>query len=101
MMAEKRTASRKPIPQRTCVICRQTAAKRSLIRVVRTPDQGVWVDPTGKRNGRGAYLCTDPACWRRATQSDVLEKALRTTLTEADRERLQEAAARLTAPEQP
>ncbi|MCC7448642.1 MAG: YlxR family protein [Anaerolineae bacterium] len=81
----------KHIPQRTCVVCRETDAKRSLTRLVRTADEGVQIDPTGKRNGRGAYLCDQPACWDRAVQSDVLEKALRTTLTVEDRQRIDEA----------
>jgi predicted RNA-binding protein YlxR (DUF448 family) len=59
-----------------------------LTRIVRTVDEGVWVDPTGKRNGRGAYLCDQAVCWDRAVTTDVLGKALRTALTEADRERL-------------
>jgi hypothetical protein len=80
------------------VVCRTTADKRSLTRLVRTPDEGVHVDPTGKRSGRGAYLCDDPSCWDRALASDVLAKALRTTLSDVDRARL--AAARPTTPEQ-
>ncbi|MEP0764190.1 MAG: YlxR family protein [Chloroflexota bacterium] len=89
---------RRRVPQRTCVVCRTTADKRSLTRLVRTPDEGVHVDPTGKRSGRGAYLCDDPSCWDRALASDVLAKALRTTLSDVDRARL--AAARPTTPEQ-
>ncbi|MBN1564040.1 MAG: YlxR family protein [Anaerolineae bacterium] len=79
---------RKRQPQRTCVVCRATADKRSLVRVVRTPADGVQIDLTGKQSGRGAYLCDQPACWDRALDSDVLDKALRTTLTESDRERI-------------
>ncbi len=56
--------ARKP-PQRTCVGCGEIGGKRELVRVVRTPD-GVVVDPTGKRNGRGAYLHRDAACFQRA-----------------------------------
>lgn len=82
----------KHVPQRTCVVCRETSAKRTLLRLVRTPDAGVQIDPTGKMNGRGAYLCTRPQCWQRALSGDVLEGALRTTLTESDRERLRAAA---------
>jgi hypothetical protein len=82
---------RKHIPQRTCVVCRSTADKRVLTRLVRTPDDGVHVDPSGKRNGRGAYLCDNPDCWDRALTSDVLAKALRTTLTETDRDRIRAA----------
>ena len=91
-MGKRGTAvKRRRVPQRTCVVCRTTADKRALIRLVRTPDEGVHVDPTGKRNGRGAYLCDDPSCWDRVLASDVLAKALRTTLTDADRERLAQA----------
>lgn len=90
----------KHIPQRTCVVCRETAAKRTLVRIVRTADAGVQPDPTGKRNGRGAYLCTRPECWQRALTSSVLEKALRTPLTEADRAHLREAMTVFVQPEQ-
>lgn len=83
--------TRKHIPQRTCVVCRETSAKRSLTRIVRTTDTGVQVDPTGKWNGRGAYLCSQLSCWQKAIRSDILEKALRTTLTDDDRGRLSEA----------
>ncbi|MHB8629246.1 MAG: RNase P modulator RnpM [Aggregatilineales bacterium] len=89
--AQKRIAQARHVPQRTCVVCRATADKRTLTRLVRTADDGVQIDPSGKRNGRGAYLCDQPACWRRAGDSDVLAAALRTTLTDADRERLRTA----------
>jgi predicted RNA-binding protein YlxR (DUF448 family) len=79
---------RKHVPMRTCVVCRDKAGKRQLTRVVRTPE-GVFVDPTGKMNGRGAYVCEQ--CWERAVHSDVLAKALKAPLTEADRERLRNA----------
>jgi hypothetical protein len=87
----KQTKRRRPAPQRMCVICRSTADKRALTRLVRTPDDGAQVDPTGKRNGRGAYLCDQPACWDRALATDALDKALRTTLTDADRDRIRAA----------
>ncbi len=73
------------------MVCRETGAKRTLTRIVRTAEDGVRVDPTGKRNGRGAYLCSQPACWQQAVESTVLDKALRTTLTAEDRQRLNEA----------
>jgi predicted RNA-binding protein YlxR (DUF448 family) len=82
---------RKHIPQRTCVVCRTKDAKRELTRVVRT-EAGLVIDLTGKQNGRGAYLCDNPACWQRAQETDVLAKALKMTLTPDDRLRLQQAA---------
>ncbi len=77
----------KKIPIRTCVVCREKAGKRALVRIVRT-EHGIMVDPGGKMNGRGAYLCERPECWERAMNTDVLAKALKTTLTSEDRERL-------------
>ena len=91
MSKVKQTTRQRHTPQRTCVVCRTTAGKRTLTRLVRTPDNGVQVDPTGKQNGRGAYLCDQINCWDRALETDILEKALRTTLTDADRERIQAA----------
>lgn len=77
---------RKHVPQRTCIVCRTTADKRSLTRIVRTTDQRVEIDPTGKQAGRGAYICDDPACWKKAASTNVLEKALRTTLKQTERD---------------
>lgn len=83
----KKTAKRvKHVPQRTCVGCRQTLAKRSLIRVVRTPE-GLRVDPTGKIPGRGAYLHDHRDCWVSGLKG-ALAHALKMELTEADRETL-------------
>jgi predicted RNA-binding protein YlxR (DUF448 family) len=86
MATGKKEPGRKHVPQRTCVICRQVRPKRELTRLVRTPDAGILIDPTGKRGGRGAYLCDDPACWREAARGDRLNDALRTTLTDEERE---------------
>jgi hypothetical protein len=65
-------------------------SKRRLTRLVRT-ETGVRVDPGGKMNGRGAYLCDNRVCWERAVKTDILNKALRTLLTAEDRERLHQA----------
>jgi len=83
------TAQPRPrhVPQRTCVSCGSTTAKRELVRLVRT-STGVEPDPTGKRPGRGAYLCHNHDCWESAVRKSRLEHALRTKLTLADREAL-------------
>ena len=73
-------------PQRMCVACRKSQDKKSLIRLVRTPE-GVVVDKTGKMTGRGAYLHADPDCWERGVKNN-LEKALNTTLNETNRAEL-------------
>ncbi len=72
----------KKIPMRMCVGCREMKEKRSLIRVVRGPDGNVFLDPTGKKSGRGAYVCRDTACLRRAIKQRQLERQLEVTLTE-------------------
>lgn len=85
----------KHVPQRMCISCRERSAKRTLFRIVRTPDGTVEIDLTGKKNGRGAYLCDDPACWRRALSSDALSRALKIDLPEEAVERLSLHAATL------
>lgn len=76
------------VPQRTCVACREVDAKREYIRLVRTPAGEVEVDPTGKANGRGAYLHKTRRCWSRALESGALARALKVELEDEDRERL-------------
>ena len=85
----------KRIPQRMCISCRERSAKRTLIRIVRTPEGSVEIDQTGKMNGRGAYLCDDPACWRRALSGDGLARALKIDLPSEAVERLSQFAAAL------
>ena len=77
------------VPQRTCVACRQVEGKRQMVRVVRTPAGAVEVDPTGRKNGRGAYLHADPACWDAALKRKALQHALKTELTAEDRSALE------------
>jgi uncharacterized protein len=83
------------IPQRTCVVCRSTTAKRELVRVVRTPDGGVEIDLTGKANGRGAYLCNSIDCWDSALKRDRLSTALKVKVSAESRAKLAEFAAGL------
>jgi predicted RNA-binding protein YlxR (DUF448 family) len=68
-------------PQRTCIVCRETKDKRDLIRVVRTPEGQLIIDPTGKANGRGAYLCRQTGCWEKGLQKQRLAEALKVTLS--------------------
>lgn len=85
----------KHVPVRTCVACREPGAKRGLTRIVRTPEGEVMIDPTGKRNGRGAYLCDKPGCWARALSSPVLSRALNVEFTQETRDYIKEFAAGL------
>ena len=77
----------KHVPQRTCVGCRTVLPKRRMIRIVRTTE-GVQIDPTGKKPGRGAYLHDRPDCWEKAMRG-ALAHALKTELGEQDRQRLE------------
>jgi uncharacterized protein len=70
-------------PQRTCVVCRSTTAKRALHRIVRSPAGSVGYDPTGKAPGRGAYLCGQPACLEAALRRGSIQRALKVTDTAA------------------
>lgn len=79
---------RKHVPLRSCVVCRTKRPKRELVRIVRTTAGEVQVDATGKTNGRGAYLCLEPACWVGGVTRGKLSQALKTELKEATRERL-------------
>jgi uncharacterized protein len=90
------------VPQRTCVACRQTSAKRQLVRVVRGVDGSVAIDPTGKRSGRGAYLCDAAECWQTALKRGILVRALKIeTVPEADLQTLNAYALRLSGTSEP
>ena len=69
------------IPMRMCVGCREMKEKKELIRVVRSPEGDVSLDPTGKKSGRGAYVCRDPDCLKRAIKQRQLERQLDAALS--------------------
>jgi predicted RNA-binding protein YlxR (DUF448 family) len=89
---------RRKVPQRTCIACRSVRAKRDLVRVVRTVDGAVMVDATGKKSGRGAYLCRQRGCWEIGLKRGVLERALKQPVPAESRPSLEVFAAAL--PEQ-
>ncbi len=68
------------IPQRMCVGCQEMKGKRELTRVVRTPENELLIDPTGKKAGRGAYLCPQLECLEKAVKGKRLEKALQVSI---------------------
>jgi len=94
-MSKSVQAKVKHVPLRTCVACRTTGAKRGLVRIVRTPQGGVEVDPTGKAAGRGAYLCRSRQCWQAALKKEAIARALRVKLWDADRDKLKAFAEEL------
>lgn len=73
------TVTRK-IPQRQCIGCGEMKDKKSLIRVIKTPEEDILLDATGKKNGRGAYICSDMACLSKAIKSKGLERSLKCSI---------------------
>ena len=65
----------KKIPMRQCLGCREAKPKKELIRVVRSPEGEISLDFKGKASGRGAYICHDPRCLKKAIKSKALERA--------------------------
>lgn len=66
----------KKIPMRMCVGCREMKPKKELLRIVRSPEGEIALDPGGKRSGRGAYVCHQESCLMRAIKQKQLERAL-------------------------
>jgi uncharacterized protein len=91
MLTERR---RRHIPLRTCIVCQQQRPKREMVRVVRTPEGLIEIDPKGKRAGRGAYVCRSATCWDTALDQRKLARALRMQVTSQDIDSLR-AVARL------
>ena len=79
----------KKIPQRQCMGCRERKEKRAMIRVVRTPEGEVTLDFSGKKNGRGAYLCPNPDCLKKAIRSKALDRSLEVTIPQEVYDRLE------------
>lgn len=78
--------SSKNKPQRTCIACRQIKEKKALIRLVRTESGTVEIDISAKKPSRGAYLCPQKDCWELALKKNRLEYALRTKLSNENRQ---------------
>ena len=78
----------KKIPQRQCMGCRERRPKKEMIRGVRTPEGAVNLDFGGKMNGRGAYLCPNPECLKKAIRSKSLDRSLEVEIPEDVYERL-------------
>lgn len=77
------------IPMRMCVGCREMKPKKELLRVVRTPEGEVLIDPTGKKSGRGAYICASSACLAKARKQKQLERAFECAVDSAAYEALE------------
>ena len=80
----------KKIPQRMCLGCREHKDKKELVRVVRSPEGEVSVDLTGRKNGRGAYICRSKDCLKKARKQRAISKALNCEITDEVFEQLLE-----------
>jgi uncharacterized protein len=76
------------VPQRTCIGCREEGERWGFVRIVRTPEQRVVIDPGGKANGRGAYLHRTFECWEKALKGGSISHALRISPAKEDVEAL-------------
>lgn len=65
----------KKVPMRMCIACREMHPKKSLVRVVSSKEDGVFVDPTGKKSGKGAYICKSTICIEKAKKISALKRA--------------------------
>ncbi len=83
-------ATVKKKPQRQCTGCGEMRDKGDLIRVIRTPEDKIEVDFTGKKNGRGAYLCNNPDCLAKARKKKSLERSLKMAIPAEVYERISE-----------
>ncbi len=90
----------KKIPMRKCVGCGEMKSKKELVRVVRTPEGEISLDPTGKKNGRGAYFCGDPACVVKAQKGRRLERAFECAVPPEVYEALAQSIAAAAKPEE-
>lgn len=74
--------SQKKIPQRKCITCQDRNSKKTLIRIVKNKDGEIFVDNTGKANGRGAYICASKECLEKAIKTKALNRAFKLEISE-------------------
>ncbi len=78
----------KKVPIRQCVGCREMKSKKELLRVIKTPEDEVLLDVTGKKNGRGAYLCPKKECLEQAVKTKGLERSLKVSIPKVEIEKM-------------
>lgn len=79
----------KKIPIRTCIGCGSEKPKKELIRIVRTAKNEIFLDPSGRKNGRGAYICADPGCVRKAWRTKGLDRSFKESVQREIYDRLE------------
>lgn len=80
----------KKVPMRQCTGCREMKNKREMIRVIRTAEDEICIDATGRKNGRGAYICPNMDCLKTAMKNRGLERSLKTAIPESVYQQLEE-----------
>lgn len=79
----------KKVPVRVCVGCSLSKSKKELIRIIKTPEEEIIIDATGRKNGRGAYICPDTECLKKARKSKGLERSLKSSIPQEVYENLE------------
>ncbi|MCM1495441.1 MAG: YlxR family protein [Bacteroides sp.] len=85
----------KKTPLRQCIGCGQPMEKKNMIRVIRNPEGGIELDSTGKKNGRGAYLCLSQECLAKAEKSKGLERSFKMSVPKEIYQQLSEELSKL------
>ncbi|WP_178042341.1 RNase P modulator RnpM [Frisingicoccus sp.] len=80
----------KKVPMRQCTGCREMKNKKEMIRVIRTAENEICIDATGRKNGRGAYICPNMNCLKMAMKNRGLERSLKTAIPESVYQQLEE-----------
>ena len=80
----------KKVPERKCMGCNEKKPKKELVRIVRTPEGEVMLDVTGKKSGRGAYICPEVSCYEKALKSKRLERTLEVEIPDSVYEQVKE-----------
>lgn len=89
MARKKQVVRQRKTPLRTCIACGAVKDKRELLRIVRSETDGVQIDPSGKQNGRGTYICEDRAACEGVVKRAALNRALRTNISDTNWEEVQ------------
>ena len=89
-MVQNNQPSKKKIPERRCVGCGEHFPKSELVRVLRTPEHEIILDLTGKKSGRGAYICRKASCLKKARKSKRIEHSLECAIPEEVYDRMEE-----------
>lgn len=80
----------KKVPMRQCTGCREMRSKRDMIRVIKTAENEICIDATGRKNGRGAYICPNMDCLKQTMKNRGLERSLKTAIPETVYQQLEE-----------